>query len=501
MAITINIKKKGEVSFTDRKQYIKWDSLQIDQALTKEVDTIQFEVLKYASLPYLPEAEDEVQVLDGATKIFGGYLVNVEEKAEVNGEILYSCMGRDYTHLLNRKLVSKTYTGQTELQIIQDLIANYAASGLTTVNVSGANTIAKIAFDNQSVASVIQKLADIFNKDWYIDYDKDVHYFGKSDNAAPFSLTDTSDNYIFSSLKVKRDTTQIKNSVKVEAGDELSTSTFYDKYIGDGQQHTFKASYQYANTTATINGVAKTIGIDGINDFTTKDILYNFQNFTFRVDPAVPVPSGQQIVFGGNFYFPITTVLDEAVSISTYGRREAAIVDKSIKDRTTARNRAKAEIYAFANPVKEGSFETYTSGLRPGQKIIISSALRGWSDSFLINGVGISLYSPTKFIYDIDIVSSKNYDVMDLLSDIFNKDKDELSQDTVQQTGQIALMTTKFQRVITVRPYAPYQYTIKVYRNIYQNTFTPTWVLGPYFPTDWTTDTKRAFKLDVSTLS
>lgn len=500
MAIEIKIKKLGG-SFVDRTTSIKWDTFNIEQALTKEVDTMSFTVSKYGSLPYMPEVEDEVQVLDDGVKIFGGFIVNVEEKANRNGEILYSARARDYTHLLNRKLISKTYTNQTELQIITDIINNYAAPGLTVVNVSGTNTIAKIAFDDTTPSAAIQKLADIFNKDWYVDYDKDIHYFGKSANAAPFSLTDTSDNYIFSSLKLKRDSTQIKNSVKVEAGNELSTSTFYDKYIGDGQQHTFKASYQYANTTATINGVAKTIGLDGIDDFTTKDILYNFQNFTFRVDPAVPVPSGQQIVFGGNFYFPITTVLDEAISISTYGRREATIVDKSIKDRNTARQRAKAEIYAFATPVREGQFETYESGLRPGQKLTIASTIRGWTENFIINGVSIEMETPEKFIYKVSIVSSKSYDVMDLLAEIFNKDQDELSQDSVQQTGQIALMTTKFQRVITIRPFTPYEKNIEFHRDIHRRDFTPTWVLGPYFPTDWTTDNKRAFKLDVSTLS
>jgi hypothetical protein len=167
--VTIEITKLGESGFTDRTTSVIWDSLKIRQALTKEVDSCTFSVEKYGDKVYRPEEEDEVVIKQDGVKIFAGFLVRVTETLTANLVLNYSCEAKDYTHLLDRKLVNKTYTGQTELQIITDIKNTFSASGITVNHVDGSTVVELITFNNMDPSAAIQKLAEIFNKDWYID--------------------------------------------------------------------------------------------------------------------------------------------------------------------------------------------------------------------------------------------------------------------------------------------------------------------------------------------
>lgn len=492
--VTIEIKKLGEVSFTDRTTSVLWDSLKIRQALTKEVDSCSFSVEKYGDKLYKPDEEDEIVVKQDGVKIFAGFLVRVTETLSTNLVLTYACEARDYTHLLDHKLVNKTYTGQTELQIITDIVSLFSAGGLTVSHVDGTNVVDLITFNNLDPSAAIQKLTEIFNKDWYIDYDKDIHYFSKEANTAPFSLSDTNGNYVIDSLQLTRDTTQIKNSVFVEGGQELSSTVFTEKFIANGTQHTFSVSYQYANTTLTLNGVSKTIGIDGIDDFTTKDALYNFDNFSLRFNPSSPPANTTVIEFGGNYYFPIKTLVREHSSINQYGEKQFQIIDNNIKDRDVAKQRAQAEIYAYAASLNEGTFETYTAGLRAGQRILIQSDIRGLNDYYLINNLEAALYNPNKVGWKATLVSVKTFDVMDLLAKIVDKSNLQTGVDEIVKTAEEVLRTIKVSRDIQIQVPQSVTRTVELMR-AYLNYINsqPTWVAGPYNPTSLSDRKRPAF--------
>lgn len=490
--ITIEIKKLGEGGFSDRTTSILWDTIKIRQALTKEVDSCLFSVRKYGGLAYKPEEEDEIIVKQDGVKIFAGFIVRVEETVGLDMVLNYDCECRDHTHLLDRKLVAKTYTGQTILQIITDIKNNFSASGITVMNVQGTELVDVIIFNNENPSACLQKLADIYNKDWYIDYDKDIHFFSKETNVAPFSLSDNGDKYIFDTLKLTRDTTQIKNSVFVEGGEELSDTSFTEKFIADGTQHTFSLAYKYAQYSLIVAGVGKTVGLDGIDDFTTKDALYNFQNFTLRFNPASPPLSGQLIEWTGKYYFEIKTLVREIDSVTKYGEKQFQIVDNSIKDRDVARERAKAELFAYASRMSEGEFDSYEAGLRAGQRIIIQSDVRGFAEDFLINNLEGEMYTPQKIKWRASIVSVKTFDVIDLLAKIVEKSDKQIDADQVVRTADLVLRKVKVSRNITVFVPLEIDRILNITRFVLsQLGFTPTWVAGTYVPVNLATDPKR----------
>lgn len=491
--ITIEVKKAGEGIFTDRSNQIRWDTLKIRQALTKEVDSANFAIEKFGNKTYKPDPEDEVVIKDNGVKIFAGFVVRVSEGIEQGNVLIYECECRDYTHLLDRKLVAKNYASQTIAQIISDIVTNYSAGGITTANVVGTETIDSITFDHLEPSKCIQKLADVFNRDWYVDYDKDIHFFSKETNSAPFGLTDISGKYVFESLKILRDTTQVRNVVFIQGGEEKSTSTFTEKFIGNGSQHTFKLAYHYADVSLLVGGVSKTIGIDGIDDFTTKDALFNFQMQTLRFNPTSPPAANAVIEFTGKYYFPIKTVIRDAGSITSFGgERQFNIVDSKIKDRDVARERAKAELFAYAAKLSEGEFQTYESGLRAGQRINIQSDIRGVNEYFLINNLEGRGQTPQKMEWRASIVSVKTYEIIDLLARIVDKQGIEIDPNQIINTAEFVLRNIKVTRTITKVTPQQVLRALRIARatNNYLNS-PPIWVAGPYAPTNFATDRKR----------
>lgn len=476
--ITVEIKKLGEPGFTDRKTSILWQSLTIRQALTKEVDSCSFTVEQNDPAGYKPEPEDEVIIEEDGEKIFAGFIVRVAENV-LDGPILeYTAECRDYTHLLDRKLVAKVYKDMTVAEIIDDIIDDYSAPGITTAAVDGADLVDHIVFNNANPSECLQRLAEIFNKDWYIDYDKDIHFFSKETNAAPFSLSDDNGNYIKGTLRIIRDITQIKNSILIEGGQELSETDFFDHWVGNGESYAFKTTYLYdtSDLFLSVNGVEKIIGIDGKDKFTDGfDALYNTKNFSLIFPTASPIPDGQEVIFGGKYWFKIRSLVRAVASIAKYGEKQFQIIDTNIQDRDTARERAKAELLAYASQLSEGNFSSYSLGLRAGQRITIQSDLRGFSEDFLINNLEAKLYTPGKTIWTASIVSTKSFDIIDLLNRLI--DKGEVALDTDVLIGTADLLIKR----------------IGVTRTLHrQNDLDIIYVTGHYIPVDFAGDPKRA---------
>jgi hypothetical protein len=481
--ISILIKKLGEGSFTDRTDYI--EDFDIVQGTTKEASTGSIIVKQFGSR-YVPGGEDEIQIFDGATKIFGGYVVRVSKTRTRAGVMAYSCDLKNKVHALDRKLVNKRYTSMTARNIILDIVSLYSGAGITTVNVENdlGAVIDSIYFSNIPPSEAIQNIADIFGKEWYVDPDGDIHFYSKLTELAPFGLDDTTGNYVFDSLHLEDDYTQIKNSILVQAGDELSTSQASDTITVTAGQKSFPLTRRYNSLSVTVNGVAKTVGIANIDTFTTHDFLYDFNAQSLSVDPlGSVVATGNVIVATGYYYFPIAVRYNDSASIAVYGRREATVDDKSIKTRADAISRAQAELAAYANPITTGSFETNTSGLRAGMRIAINSPLRGVNAEFVIQRVNITLETPTLFLYKVELVSIKSFELIDLLAQIIKGRRVEQAEGTV-----IANAERLTRDIAVTRTWLTY-FNSK-----------PTWVTGYYAPTSLA-DRKRPMFADRGALT
>lgn len=407
----------------EKTSLVQWESFRKTQVSTKEPDTLSFDMMNYPSKTFRPVLGDEVAVYDedGITLIFGGTIINTEEK--VDGLAKYFSVDcKDWTHTLDRKLVVGVYTGQTIAYIVNHIVTNYTA-GFTNINTTDTTVINLISFNYLTPSECFKKLASMLgNYSWYVDYEKDVHFYANSSVAAPYGLTDTSENFSWNSLTFRSDVSQIRNHIILRGGTTEGT-TFTELKIADGQQNTFFVGYDLTNYTfykalaaTPTTFVTLTVGSDGVDDPTTVDVLYNPNSGLIRFANSNTPAINDVIKWTGTPTYPLITQKIDAPSVAQFGTYQHVIVDQNIKSVSAASQRMQAELARYAGQVDGAQFMTYTAGLLAGQNININSDLRSINQNFKIDRITTTLYTPKKFKYDVDLITTENVTMMDVLN-------------------------------------------------------------------------------------
>lgn len=474
MSITVTL------AGVDHTSDISFSAFKVQQNIGAPRDTATLIYNKYGSKSYVPAVRDTVLIQDGSTKILGGRIASVEltNLNDASGAT-YKLDCTDYSIDLDSELVTGEYESMSVEAIIADFAANFA-TGFTTTNVSCGFVVDKIVFNQIPISQAIKKLADLVKYEWYVDPDKDIHFFPKYTELSAFDLTDTSGNYINSTLRTVADGSQIANKVKVRGGKYLSENTYTDTITVKGNDtKSFKLPYQFKDLSVTVNSVPKTVGVDFVDDFTTDDVLYNFQQWTMRFEN--PLSDGDLVEYVGTPYIPVQAVAEDAVSIATYGTQEKLVEDAAITDINIARQRAIAELNAHKDPVYLADFETVTAGLRVGQTININSSRRSLNMDFIISEVTFTPRTPTTFSYRIKAVTARTYTFLEVLQSLLLPEQRAIDPNEISEIIKTDFVT------ITV--------TENIQKDVLGANVEPTWVLGTYTPSG-ISDPKRNICLD-----
>jgi len=453
------------VNGVDLSTYIRQKSVSVDKILTNQVDTCRFVLVNPPSKPTILQdvvitindgLNDTWQDLGANTwfdytgiawedfanpKLFAGQIVEIEQSCEKLQNI-YTITCKDYTHLLDGKLAVEIYENESVNDIIDDLNTKYL-TGFDLGGVSCSTIISYIAFDYEPISKCLQRLADLTNYNWFVDANKTIWFFSRTEKTAPFNLGDTTDNYEQSSLIIREDGTQIKNSIFVR-GAEYAAASETRSVVADGSQTTFLLPYKYSNLTVSVGGTSQTVGIDFIDDPASYDCLFNFQQKTikFRSDNK---PSASDVVsWTGNPYVPVLIARQNDASVLEYGERQFRIVDKTIKNKDGARERALAELNSYQASLAEANFTTYEHGLEVGQRIRIQSIIRDVDAYYIINKISISLEGKDVVRYDVSLVSTKTYELVDFLQDLLNRRDIETNENEDEALETIVNLTDSF---------------------------------------------------------
>lgn len=490
-----------KVNTIDRTNYVSWPSFTKEDVLNSQVDTCTFDTKKYGSKTWKPVVGDEILVEDGATKIFAGVIVQVEETIE--GLVLsHNVQCKDWSQYLDRSLVVERYEDMTINAIIADINTYYLTGGFTVNNVNCTTVVKSIAFNRLPVSKCLQLLAEQVNYSWYVDYDKDIHFFAKNSEPAPFSLSDTAGNYIFSSLRIKDDLSQLRNRVYVRGGEIKGTSRS-ENFTGDATKKTFALGNKFSNKpTVTVGGVSKTVGVDFLDQDASFDCLWNYNEKYIRFVNAPA--SAAAIVISGTPLIPIIVQIQDESSIAKYGGiYEFSVVDKTIKSVEEARQYATSQLEAYANKIAEGGFDTYESGLRSGQIITIQSDIRDLNSSFLIQRVTLSMRTPTEGLWIVELATLRTIGIIDFLQNLLLSQDSQISvaENEVLEKSYLVNETAQVTETITKTfPYSDHQ-TAQITEDIAKDPFgagvAPDFVLAPYIPTS-NSDPKREGILDIS---
>lgn len=388
MALTLTI---GGSNFLP--QY-KTNSAKIKETLQHRANTLTLQITKKSGQS-APEEGKEIVFKDGSRFLFGGFITRVEPAEIGEGQLfIYRVEATDYSYILINKNAQKVYTSQTLSAIVSDLLSTYVDSGyaLTTTNVETGPTIDTISFNHISLRKAFEKLAKISGYEWWIDYEKDVHFKSKTTDAAPESITDSSNNH--ESLNIDTDASQVRNSIIVRGGKE-ETSTYFSQTIeADGVAREWilrekPTDVQYVKE----NTVSQNYGEDPNDEETGNDYMYNKAEKYVRVVSGDPTPTaGTDIEVSYKYEVPVIVLLQEPASIAAMaaleggdGLHEYTINESSIKSKAEARQRALKELIEYGNPIVNGYFVTRTgllsagSYFAPGQELTVNSPSWGIS--------------------------------------------------------------------------------------------------------------------------
>ncbi len=430
------------VNGVDRSSYVKWDTLQKTEVLTKEVDRMEFQIVKTPNRSSIPDVSDEVVLTEDGSKVFGG--VVIERNEVIKGGLLlgYEIRCKDFSHYLDRKVVTKAYGSATARSIVLDIIATFT-SGFTTTNVlTSTPIVGSIKFNYEQPTRCLTQLADQIGWDWYVDYDRDIHFFDEESTPSPFDLDDTSGKFQWDSLEINKSLLQLKNSVYVRGGEYKKTiaqADAYDKYEASAGQSTFGLAFKYDNITVLKNGVVQVIGTDQQSDPATVDVLYNFNEKFVKFTNALS--GGDAVIVFGDAYIPIIAQARDTVSIATYGEYQTALVDKSITSVNEAQTRARAELKKYSESVYEATFKTTQTGLRVGQNITLTSVIRNITKTFKINRIVGKTRTGSEMEYTVYMIASGQITFTDIMVNLLGQDKKNIVIATNEVLQRLELLS------------------------------------------------------------
>jgi hypothetical protein len=455
----------------DITSIVEFDStFNIQAVLTKEKGQFQFNV-KAPQAPTLPAnmpvVGDTIYVnytINGnKVLLFGGTLVTSEPIVSGGLVLIYQMTAVDWSYALDAYVVKANYADEDPHDIAVNLMESFAPEGMFTTNhvQVGNFNVSTIQFNYQQLSKALQALATQIGWDWFIDADRDLHFYFAEGNAAssseviqaPIVIDDTTGDIEWPTLDVQVDITNMKNAVYVVGGtyqkdfvlspNPNATPPQYtpiDTYQTDGVQIVFPLSYSYDESTLTITlgGVGQSIGTAQVTDPTTVEVLYDDSGrfIQFTTTPS----AGQTIVVQGEANVPILAYVTDQDSITTYGIREDAISDTKILSVQQAQERAQADIDMFGDPVYTVKFNTisaFTNQLSIGQQIKLNSPKFGVSNKLLIiKQINFVARTPTQLEAQVQCLGSGSVSYNDIMLQLLqqNLGSESTPASTVLQT-------------------------------------------------------------------
>lgn len=408
------------VDRTDRVQF-GGRMIQINDNLNQRRDTCSFQVKRAPGQEWRPSLNEEVIITVDDTRVFGGIIVAVDTRVELVDRTVYDVSCSDFTQVLDRKLILERFKDKTVAEIIDFCLDKYDIEGFTMDGVVADVKIKSITFNRIYFSEVLEQLAKVTGYSWYVDYFKDIHFFPKNQELAPFNLTDTSNNYLWESLQIRRDLTQLRNIIYLEGGEEeFNERTEEFTAVGTEEERTYiRLAHKFSEMpTVTVNGTPVVVGADAFGNLDENyDAMWSYQEKYIRFTEGNIPAENDVITVTGIPLRPVISKMQSGSSIALYGEYEFKIDDNKIRTRKEAKLRAQAELEAYKNGLVEGSFSTYTPGLRSGQVIKIVSPLRDTNESFVIQSVTCTMRAQDSYIWNVRLATLRTMGIVEFMLD------------------------------------------------------------------------------------
>jgi hypothetical protein len=345
---------------------------------------------------------------ESGTRLFGGEIATME-RTVVSGthgyyEWIVKC--QDYTALLDRRIVARTFdadTFGTFSAILTSLVANeLAGTGITYDGTTVSNQdVGEQVANYVTVGELMRSLAQEIDADYHIDAFKRLKVYRRSDGTgdAPFAIEQDDGNWMSLTSQVSRNKfwnrVIVRNSSDVQPikDDEITT---------DGSA-SYTANYWSmpgAAANVTLDGVAQDVAPEGSDESTINPatgVPYAFLPVVgaiIRPNSTYAFPSGSTLNVTYNSPLSGAVMRQDLTSIATYGLFEHVEEVKDIPDGITLETYADGLLARGLNAINQNvSITTMRAGLECGQRITIDANgvdTAGVDGPMIIDSVSIS---------------------------------------------------------------------------------------------------------------
>jgi hypothetical protein len=366
--------------------------------------TATFSTVDHPPFDDVVEVGQVVEIRDETTAIiFAGTVDSVDEEIDPGERVRFkrlACV--DYNQIADRHLVAYVYQPDEDNpavyagDVIRDIVSRFfvfggVTEGIDTSAVENGPAIEKFVFNYVPASQAFDEIAELAGYIWYIDYAKRLHFTPKDRNTAPFAIGDDTQNW--RNLKISESRDLYRNRQIVRAGTALTDERTDTVIAVEADQKLFEVSYPIGTASAvTVNGVAKTLGVDGLHEGRDFYWSYGSNVLTAEVAPG----AGARVALTYRGLFPI--LVDERIDAEILARRaleggtgvyEAIADDPAINVQTVAVQKALAYLRKHGVIPQTIRFETDRPGLRPGQLLPVRVATAGLDDNYLIESVNM----------------------------------------------------------------------------------------------------------------
>jgi len=285
--------------------------------------------------------------------------------------------------------------------------------GATVDPVQDGPVVVEAVFNYVSATICLDTLSERAGYSWWIGADRILHFCDRTSYTAPWSV-DSSDGFV-NDLRVERNRENYRNRQYVRAGKDM-TDLQTESFKGDGTTRTFTVGFPVAEISqVTVNGLTKTVGIKGVDE--GRDWYWNRGDAVITQDHGSAALGNQDILavsYRGFFDVVVLTTDENAIderktAEGGSGWYEAVDDEPYLSSKDAALQSANARLRRYAKLNKILTFDTWHTGLRPGQILYVNLPERGLtSEEFLIEEVVFSSIGNDYWRYEIRAVSGES---------------------------------------------------------------------------------------------
>ena len=397
MSIEIKIKSPTENSYTNIQNNVVENSLRIEEILGKTIDTCSFNVVDNERT-FSFEPMSDIIIERNGKKLFAGLITLISQKTSGAGRV-WTLKCQDYTTLLLTSFIFANFIADyiyDGLQgdkariayafenctwgTLQDNAEIDARTYIDSANESPfkAGGMTAENFDTVSLMDFMNTMCSYTNFSFYVDYDKNLHYYKRSTQTTAYELNDYAIpdsmpyGIAYRDIRVESDATSLSNQYLLFGTSIKSTTQTYNIQNDNPTQYAemqgeteIKLGIEQIGVNVAMLAIAgrKHIAINlGGTDLTDDQIgIYGIDNFGLDIIVLHDV-TGQKLYFknaiSGNIIIRYCYSYDygqyyiDDSSVNKYGRKFCNVLS-SPDGNTVASINHKLQTYQeqFAEPL------------------------------------------------------------------------------------------------------------------------------------------------------